>query len=74
MATYKEKRTYTRKQKCEEKQLYGYFKQQTNEIALELTRTWLQNGNFKRKTESLLIAAQNNAIGTNYAKGKIDKP
>ena len=24
------------------------------------------NGNFKRETESLLIAAQNNALRTNY--------
>ena len=29
--------------------------------------------NLKRETESLLIAAQNNAIRTNYIKEKIDK-
>ena len=29
-------------------------------------------GNLKRETESLLIAAQDNAINTNYAKAKID--
>ena len=28
---------------------------------------------MQRKTESLLIAAQNNAIRTNYVKAKIDK-
>ena len=30
-------------------------------------------GNFKGETESLLIAAQNNAIMTYYVKAKIDK-
>ena len=30
-------------------------------------------GNFKRETESLLIAAQNNAIRTNHIKAGIDK-
>ena len=35
--------------------------------------TWLRKGNFKRETESLLIAAQNNAIRTNHIKERIDK-
>ena len=39
----------------------------------EKTWTWLRKGNFKRETESLLIAAQNNAIRTNHIKAKIDK-
>ena len=30
-------------------------------------------GNLKRETESLLIAAQNNAIRTNHIKTRIDK-
>ena len=29
--------------------------------------------NYKRETESLIIAAQNNAIRINYIKAKIDK-
>ena len=66
-------RTMTRKQKWEEKQLYGYFKWQTSEISHEKTWTWLRKGNLKRETECILIVAQINAIGTNYAKAKIDK-
>ena len=31
-----------------------------------------KKGNHKRETESLLIAAQNNAIRTNYVKAEID--
>ena len=34
---------------------------------------WLRKGNHKRETESLLIAAQNKAIRSNYVKARIDK-
>ena len=63
----------TRKQKWEEKQLYGYFKRQTTEIFHEKTWTLLRNRNLKQETESLLKATQNNAIRTNFVKAKIDK-
>ena len=66
-------RTITRKQKLKGKQLYEYFRRQTNEITLEKTRTWLRKGNFNKETESILIAAQNNDIRTNYIQAKIDK-
>ena len=33
---------------------------------------WLQNGDLKRETESLIVAAQNWSIRTNLAKAKID--
>ena len=65
--------TITRKQKWEEKQLYGRFKRLINNISHEKTWTWLRKGNFKRKIESLQIAAQNNAIRTNHIKAGIDK-
>ena len=65
--------TTTRKQKWEEKQLYGHFKWQTSKISHEKTWTWLRKGNLKRETKSLFIAAQNNTIRTNYVKANIDK-
>ena len=65
--------TITRKHKWEEKQLYGHFKRLINDISHEKTWTWLRKENFKRETESLLKAAQNNAIRTNQIKGIIDK-
>ena len=34
---------------------------------------WLRKGNLKRETESLLIAAQSNAIRTKHIKSRIDK-
>ena len=65
------KTTITRKQKWEEKQLYGYFKR-AGEIAHEKIRIWLRKGNLKRGTESFWKAAQNNDLRTNYITTKID--
>ena len=42
-------------------------------VSHEKTWTWLRKGNLKRETESLPIAAQNNAIRTNHIKVRIDK-
>ena len=64
--------TITRKQKWEWKQLYGRLKRLIN-ISLDKTWTWLRKGNFKRETESLLIAAQTNAIRINHIKAGIHK-
>ena len=65
--------TVTRKQKWEVKQLYERFKRLINNISHNKTWTWLRKGNFKRETESLLIAAQDNAVRTNHIKARIDK-
>ena len=54
-------------------QLYGRFKRLINKISHQKTWTWLRIRNFKRETESLLIAAQNNTIKTNHIKTRIDK-
>ena len=54
------------------KQLYGCFKRLIN-ITHEKTWPWLRKGNFKRETESLQIAVQNNAIRTNHIKARIIK-
>ena len=66
-------KTTTKKQKWEEKQLYGRLKRLINNISHEKTWTWLRKGNLMRETESLLIAAQNYAIRTNHIKARIDK-
>ena len=57
----------------EKKQLHSLFKRLINNISHDKTWTWLKKGNFKRETESLLIAAQVNAITTNHIKMRIDK-
>ena len=58
--TIRNRITKTRKQKWDEEQLYGHFKQQTSEISHEKTWTWIRKENLKRETESFQIAAQNN--------------
>ena len=64
--------TIIRKQKWKEKNCYGRFKRLINNISQEKIRSWSRKGNFKRETESLLIAEQNNAIRTNHIKARID--
>ena len=65
--------TITKKQKWERKQIYGRFKRLINNISLNKTWRWLRKGNFKRETESLLIAAQNNAVRINHINARINK-
>ena len=71
--TIDKRMTKTRKQKWEEKQLHGRYKRLINNISRDRTWTWLRKGNFKRETESLLMAAQNSAIRTNHIKARTDK-
>ena len=70
--TMNNRKKITRKQKCEE-QRNGRFKRLINNISHQKTWTWLRKGNFKRETESFLIAAQNNHTRTNHIKTRIDK-
>ena len=71
--TIDERMTTTRKQKWEGKQLYGLFKRLINNISHQKTWTWLRKENLMREMESVLIAAQDNAIRTNHNKSRIDK-
>ena len=65
--------TITRKQKWEEKQLYGCYKRLIINISHEKTWMCLRKRNITRETESLQIAAQNNDIRTNQIKSRLDK-
>ena len=55
------------------KQLYDRFKPLINNISHQKSWTRRGKGNLKRETESLLIAAQDNAIRINYIKDKIQQ-
>ena len=59
--TKKEKRL----QDCEEKALHGQYLRQIKEVRSEQSWVWLKNGDLKRETESLIVAAQNQSIRTN---------
>ena len=46
---------------------------QTKKVRSDQCWVWLQNGDLKRETESLIVAAQNQSIRTNLVKARIDK-
>ena len=56
-----------------EKVLHGQYLRETKEVRSDQCWAWLQNGDLKRETESLILAAQNQSIKTNLVKAKIDK-
>ena len=62
-----------RSEDWEEKVLHGQYLRQTKEVRNDQCWACLQNGNLKRETESLIVAAQNQSIRTNLVKAKIDK-
>ena len=57
----------------EEKVVHGQYLRQTKEVRSDQCWAWLQNGDLKRETESLTVAAQNQSIRTNLFKARIDK-
>ena len=57
----------------EEKVLHGQYLKQTKEVRSDQCWGWLQNGDLKRETESLIVAAQNQSIRANLVKARIDK-
>ena len=46
---------------------------QTKDVRSDQCWAWIQNGDLKKETESLVVAAQNQSIRTNLVKAKIDK-
>ena len=57
----------------EEKILHGQYLRQTKEVRSDQRWAWLQHGNLKRETESLIVAAQNQSVRTNLVKAKTDE-
>ena len=53
--------------------MHGQFERQTKEMRSEESWMWLQRGTLKRETESLITAAQEQALRTNYRRAKIQK-
>ena len=57
----------------EENILHGQYLRQPKEVRSDQCWAWLQNGDLKRETESLIVAALNQSIRTNLVKAKIEK-
>ena len=70
---FKERRRNERSSVLKQKKLHGQFFNQTEEVAGEEKWLWLRDGSIKRETESLIMAAQEQAIRINAIKAKIDK-
>ena len=62
-----------RSEDWEEKVLHGQYLTQTKEVRRDQCWAWLQNGDLKRETEILIVAAHIQSIRINLAKAKIDK-
>ena len=77
-AELEEKNQYQHRIVCERKealeamQLHGQFHRDTKDVKNgESSWAWLRIGDFKRETESLLVAAQDQALNTNSVKEDI---
>ena len=53
--------------------LHGQFERDTKNLKTECSWDWLKKGDLKRETESLLLAAQDQALATNSVKKHIYK-
>ena len=70
---FKSRRAKECRQNWTDKALHGQFLRQTEAVAGKETWAWLSRGGIKRETETLILAAQEQAIRTNQIKAKIDK-
>ena len=57
----------------DKKVLHGQYLRQTKEVRSDQCWAWLHNGDLKRETESLIVAAQNQSIRTDLVKAMTDK-
>ena len=71
--SFKERRRAENSQEWKEKPLHGQFVRETEDQSNEETWRWLKQGRLMRVTEALIIAAQDQALRTNYIKATIDK-
>ena len=70
---FKKRTKHERQSNWKAKILHGQFIRQTEHLADEQQWLWVKDGTLKRETESLIMAAQEQAIRTNLIKAKIDK-
>ena len=70
---YRNEQKETRLKNWKSKAMNGQHLRQTEENSAKETWQWMKRGSLKRETESLIIAAQDQALRTNYRKAKIEK-
>ena len=57
----------------EDKVIHGQYLRHTKEVRSDQCWTWLQKGDLKRETESVIVAAHNRSRRKNLVKAKIGK-
>ena len=70
---FKQRKHCERKGRWCEKVLHGQYPRQTKDLVPKESCRWLKEGNIKRETESLIFAAQEEALRKNQIKAKIDQ-
>ena len=70
---FQKRRREERRSELEEKALHGQFFRQTREIYDPESWGWLRDGELKKETEGLIMAAQTQSLRTNTIKTNIDK-
>ena len=70
---YRDEQKETRLKNWKSKAMNGQHLRQTEENSAKETWQWMKRGSLKRETESMIIAAQDQALRTNYRKAKIEK-
>jgi NADH:ubiquinone oxidoreductase subunit F (NADH-binding) len=63
------------KEKWQGKKMHGQLSRNLDEklVDIEQSYRWLKSGDIKGETESIIVAAQDQVISTNYFKNKIFK-
>ena len=70
---FKKRRREERRSELEEKALHGQIFRQTREIHDPESWGWLRDGELKKETEGLIMAAQTQLLRTNTIKANIEK-
>ena len=70
---FKARKKEDRKSELETKALHGQHFRQTIEFSDAESWRWLREGELKKETEGLIMAAQTQSLRTNVVKAKIDK-
>ena len=68
---YKKRGDAEKKEEVESMKLHGQFERDTKDLKTEESWNWLSKGYLKRETESLITAAQDQALNTNSIKKSI---
>ena len=68
---YKIRKKIERKEQWRAKVMHGHFVRQTEEVKGNESWLWLKKGSIKSETESLIMAAQEQALATNLMTARV---